>query len=111
MDISLILTICVIVLAIIVVIVQVITGKWEMLRAEAITGILYAEKIIVGTKRGQDRMKFVVDVLYKNYVPAWLKLFIKKDHIENLIESSFFKVRDLLDDGKSNDSCIKVDPG
>jgi hypothetical protein len=56
-------------------------------------------------------MNFVIDVLYKNYVPAWMKIFVTKQMLENLIEDSFFKVRDLLDDGKSNNSCEKVEPG
>jgi hypothetical protein len=111
MDISIIVTICVFVLALVVVIIQVVNGKWEMLKAEAVAGIFYAEKIIVGTKRGRDKMNFVIDVLYKNYVPAWMKIFVTKQMLEDLIEDSFFKVRDLLDDGKSNNSCEKIEPG
>jgi hypothetical protein len=48
-------------------------------------------------------MDFVVNAI-KNVMPNWLKLFVSDEMLRELLQMWFDNIKDLLDDGKINDS-------
>lgn len=54
-------------------------------------------------KAGKQKMKWVL-ARARSLLPAWLQMFITDAFLERVIEGWFQAVKDLLDDGKLNDS-------
>lgn len=75
----------------------------ESLRADAYTLFLKAENAFAGTGKGKQKMDFVVNAI-KNVMPNWLKLFVSDEMLRELLQMWFDNIKDLLDDGKINDS-------
>ena len=79
------------------------TKQWARLRASAYKLILEAEKVIRGTKRGQDRLEYVLDRLYC-LMPTWLQFFVSEESLREKLQEWFEHLKDYLDDGKKNQS-------
>jgi hypothetical protein len=75
----------------------------DSLRADAYTLFLKAENTFAGTGNGKEKMDFVVNAI-KHVMPKWLKLFISDEMLKELLQMWFNNIKDLLDDGKINDS-------
>lgn len=75
----------------------------ESLRADAYTLFLKAENTFAGTGKGKQKMDFVVNTI-KYVMPKWLKVFISDEMLRELLQMWFNNIKDLLDDGKINDS-------
>lgn len=54
-----------------------------------------AEQEIVGTKRGQERKAQVVQALH-DMLPAWARLFVSRQDIDDLIELAVESMKQLL---------------
>jgi ABC-type long-subunit fatty acid transport system fused permease/ATPase subunit len=65
--------------------------------------ILRAEHIYHESGQGQQKLKYVVQQA-RGLLPKWLQVFITEDAMIKIIEKWFSGVKDLLDDGKVNDS-------
>lgn len=76
-----------------------VNRKWEQLRAMAYWLILQAEKVITGTKRGQERFEAVFEQLY-SLVPAWLRFFFPETLVREKLQEWFNHLKDYLSDGK-----------
>jgi uncharacterized membrane protein len=100
-DISLMIVIMVIVVYAIYLL---ITKQYDRLRHDAYDLIQFAENNMVGTKRGQQRFKYVLDMLYDLYMPVWLKAFISRESVAIKLQEWYLEFKDLLDDGKINGS-------
>lgn len=81
----------------------VINRRWTRLREIAYKLIRQAEKVVRGTKKGQERFELVLNQLY-NMVPAWLRFFIPRTLLEQKLQEWFNTIKDSLDDGKVNGS-------
>lgn len=79
------------------------TRRWEQLRAGTYKLVLEAEKVITGTKRGQERFEYVFKRLYL-LVPTWLQFFVSEELLREKLQAWFIELKDYLDDGKKNQS-------
>ena len=95
--------------AILAVITVVITFQWLKqrglvgIRAEVYQLILKAEHMYKESATGKQKMKWVVSQARK-LLPNWLQTILNEEALERIIEVWFRGVKDLLDDGKVNDS-------
>lgn len=66
---------------------------------------LKAERAIVESGSGPERLNWVVDIAYP-LVPKWLQFIITKNMFKVIVDEWFKEIKDLLDDGKNNDSAV-----
>lgn len=74
----------------------------EGIRAQVYQYMLKAEHMYVSGE-GRQKLKYVVSRA-RQLLPGWLRFFITDDILMNLVDVWFGEVKDLLDDGKINDS-------
>ena len=104
--------ILVVVLALLVALTVVMTVKYvkskglDGLRAEVYQLILKAEHMFKGSEKGKQKLAWVVQQA-RSLLPKWLQFFITDKALEKLIQIWFNGVKDLLDDGKFNNSLEK----
>ena len=85
-----------VIVAIIAIFVALRNGEKDKARKEIYDLVLQAEKEIVGTKVGQERLSFVLNAIKSRY-PV-LK-FVSNDVIVKMIEDAFEFANDYLDNG------------
>lgn len=85
-----------VIVAIIAIVVALRNGEKDKARKEIYDLILSAEKEIVGTKVGEERLNFVLNAIKSRY-PV-LK-FVSNDVIIKMIEDAFEFANDYLDNG------------
>ena len=78
----------------------------EQIRLQVYDLFLVAERTFLTSKSGKQKMKFVVNKA-RCMLPTWLQFFITDAMLEKLIQEWFNAVKDLLDDGKYNNSTKK----
>lgn len=83
-----------------------VTKQWIRIREFAYELMLMAERSFKD-EEGKLKYDFVVEMVYRS-IPSWLKLFIKKEDIQKLIEKWYQTAKDYLDDGVVNDSIRQV---
>ena len=84
---------------------------FQYMRARGLDGIrmdvyqiiLRAEHMYKESGQGQQKLKWVVQQA-RGLLPRWLQLFITEDALMRIIDKWFLGVKDLLDDGKVNNS-------
>lgn len=81
--------------------------KWDDLRVLAHLLFIKAEKKFIGTKRGQERFRWVANQIYDK-TPPWFKLFVSRETMEKYLELWFrvlwTEMKDILDNGKRDKS-------
>ena len=101
--------ILVVVLALLLVLTAVIiiqhakTKGLEGLRNEVYQLILKAEHAYEGNEKGKQKFSWVVQQA-RSLLPKWMQVFISDKCLEKLVQTWFVGIKDLLDDGKMNDS-------
>jgi hypothetical protein len=80
-----------------------VNRKWVQLRSMAYRMILQAEKVITGTKRGQERFELVFDRVY-SLIPPWLRFFILESDLREQLQEWYNDIKDYLDNGKIDGS-------
>lgn len=95
-------------IVLVVVVYMVVTKQWDKLRKMAYDAILLAENTIKGSKMGQERFAQVLNYLYDELIPPWLKPFVTEEMLKHKLQSWFDEVKDLLDNGKKDGS---ITPG
>lgn len=75
----------------------------EGIREDVYKLILKAEHMYSQSGSGKQKMKWVISQA-RGLIPSWLQPFITEDMLTVLIEKWFCGVKDLLDDGKINNS-------
>ena len=73
------------------------------IRAQVYQYMLKAEHIYYASGQGRQKLKYVVSRA-RGLLPKWLQVFISDEALINLIEVWFREVKDLLDDGRVNES-------
>mgnify|MGYP006896754469 CR=1 FL=1 len=72
------------------------------IRVQAYRFILKAEHMYASGE-GKQKLKYVVNRA-RLLLPKWLQFFITDEILMNLIDLWFLEIKDLLDDGKINES-------
>lgn len=102
-----ILLICLIIIALIGVIVltfiYIKNKTLDEIRADVYQLFVTAEHIYKESKSGKQKMDYVIG-LARSMLPNWLRPFITETMLKNIIQVWFDMVKDLLDDGKYNQS-------
>ena len=75
----------------------------EEIRADVYKLFLDAEHKYTGTKEGRKKLKWVVQQAHE-LLPGWLRFFVTEELLTMIIDEWFSAVKDLLDDGKLNNS-------
>lgn len=75
----------------------------EGIRVEVYQLILKAEHIYNTSGTGKQKLKWVVSQA-RLLLPKWMQIFITEYALEKIIDMWFQGVKDLLDDGKVNNS-------
>lgn len=75
----------------------------EQIRTDVYQLILKAEHMYQESGRGKQKMKWVVSQTRK-LLPQWVQALISEDTLMAIIQTWFDGVKDLLDDGKMNNS-------
>lgn len=73
------------------------------IRADVYRKFLEAERNPNFTKKGKQKMKWVLNQA-RMLLPKWAQLLITEEFLEKVVEGWFQAVKDLLDDGKYNKS-------
>ena len=71
------------------------------IRADVYQLILKAEHMYKESGQGQQKLKWVVQQA-RGLLPKWLQVFVTEEAMIKIIEKWFRGVKDLLDDGKVN---------
>jgi len=75
----------------------------EGIRADVYQLILKAEHLFNESGTGKQKFKWVIQQA-RGLLPKWLQVFITEQALINIVQKWFTGVKDLLDDGKLNDS-------
>jgi len=75
----------------------------EGIRCDVYQLILKAEHMYKESGTGQQKLKWVVQQA-RGLLPTWLQWVITEDALMNIVDEWFQGVKDLLDDGKVNNS-------
>jgi hypothetical protein len=81
----------------------VVNRKWDQLRSTAYRMILQAEKVVTGTKKGQERFELVFNRVY-SLIPPWLRFFILENDLREQLQDWYNDIKDYLDNGKIDNS-------
>ena len=73
------------------------------IRAETYQLILTAEHMYKESGAGRQKLKYVVSRA-RLLLPGWLQVFFTEEALMKLIDMWFLEVKDLLDDGRINES-------
>jgi hypothetical protein len=86
--------------------------KWEQLRVMAYHLFVRAEKEIIGTKKGKERFNWVADNIYLK-MPPWFRAMVTREQLEEKLQQWFtllwIELKDLLDNGK-RDKSAQLEP-
>lgn len=75
----------------------------DEIRADVYQKFLEAEHNPNFTKKGKQKMKWVLQQA-RGYLPGWAQVLITDAFLEKVVQAWFDAVKDLLDDGKLNKS-------
>jgi hypothetical protein len=84
-------------------VILVVKGKWEQLRSMGYRMILQAERVITGTKKGQERFETVFAQVY-SLIPAWLRFFISEQSLREKLQEWYNHIKDYMDNGTIDNS-------
>lgn len=82
----------------------------DEIRADVYHLILQAEHRYIESGSGKQKLRWVVGKA-RALLPNWLQAFISEDMLTELVQKWFDAVKDLLDDGKYNESVEDDDDG
>lgn len=75
----------------------------EQIRADVYQLILKAEHMYKESAQGKQKMKWVV-FQARGLLPGWVQALVSEDALMSVIQVWFDGVKDLLDDGKMNNT-------
>lgn len=86
----------------------------EYIKAKGLEGIrldvyrlfLLAERKVKESGQGKQKMSWVIQKA-RGLLPSWLRYLISENLLKKVIQFWFDGIKDLLDDGKINNSCRK----
>ena len=81
----------------------IVNKKWDELRGTAYRLMLHAEKVITGTKRGQERFETVFKQIY-SLIPPWLQFFVLESDLKEKLQKWYNDIKDYMDNGKVDGS-------
>lgn len=75
----------------------------EDIRKDVYQLFLKAEHLMRDSGDGETKMEWVIDQTYL-FLPRFVQFFVTRNMLKVLFEKWFLEIKDLLDDGKNNDS-------
>ena len=69
--------------------------KFKQFRKIVLEFVIKAENDIKGTKKGQERFKYVINVIH-SYIPVQLKWYFTVERLTNIIEKCVIKMKKQL---------------
>lgn len=100
----LVIAIAILVLLTVIMAIQYTKAKGlEGIRADVYQLILRAEHIYKESGQGKQKLKWVVQQA-RGLLPKWMQVLITEEMLLHIIDKWFISVKDLLDDGKVNNS-------
>ena len=100
----LIIVLAILVIVTIVVVVQYIKQKGlDGIREDVYQLILKAEHIYNESGTGKQKFEWVIQQA-RGLLPKWLQVLVPESALRNLVQKWFDGIKDLLDDGKVNNS-------
>lgn len=100
-NISLLVTIILVIVAFVIYVLR--RHGLDKVRDKAHELFLKAEHVYLESGAGEEKMNMVVREIYA-ILPPIVRLFTTEKMIRNLLQKWFKSIKDLLDDGKNNDS-------
>lgn len=79
------------------------TKKLDEIRGDVYHLFIRAEHMMKESKSGKQKMKWVMSKA-RLLLPKWLQLLISDNAFEKIVQLWFEQIKDLLDDGKLNQS-------
>ena len=80
----------------------------DKIRADVYQLFLKAEHDPEVMASGKQKMKYVLTRV-RSLLPNWIQFFITDAFLDKIVEGWFREIKDLLDDGKLNDSNMEDD--
>ena len=100
----LIIVLAILVIVTIVVVVQYIKQKGlDGIREDVYQLILKAEHMYNESGTGKQKFEWVIQQA-RGLLPKWLQVLVPENALRNLVQKWFVGIKDLLDDGKVNNS-------
>ena len=100
----LIIVLAILVIVTIVVVVQYIKQKGlDGIREDVYQLILKAEHMYIESGTGKQKFEWVIQQA-RGLLPKWLQVLVPESALRNLVQKWFDGIKDLLDDGKVNNS-------
>lgn len=100
----LIIVLAILVIVTIVVVVQYIKQKGlDGIREDVYQLILKAEHMYNESGTGKQKFEWVIQQV-RGLLPKWLQVLVPESALRNLVQKWFDGIKDLLDDGKVNNS-------
>lgn len=96
-------TIVVVIMAFGLVIMYVRSHTLEQIRGDVYQVFLQVEHKYLKSGSGKKKLDEAVDAAY-SMLPPWARFIFTKERLRKIIDAWFGKVKDLLDDGKMNQS-------
>ena len=79
------------------------THTLEQIRGDVYKLFLEVEHKYLKSGAGKEKLTEVVNTAYE-MLPPWARIFFTREVLRKIIDSWFGKIKDLLDDGKANNS-------
>ncbi len=77
--------------------------KLDQIRADVYKLFLFVEHKYLKSGAGEEKLNEVVEAAYM-MLPMWLRFFVTKTVLRDIIDEWFRTIKDLLDDGRANNS-------
>lgn len=92
-----------VIICIVIAIFYVKTVTLEETREYVYSLFFRAEKLFKGTKKGQERLAWVTHKAYC-LLPKYVQFFLSEEDLKKIINRWYLAAKDVLDDGKLNNS-------
>lgn len=103
----LVLVIAVLLIVTVVIVVQYLKQSGlDGIRADVYQLILKAEHLYNESGTGKQKFEWVIQQA-RGLLPKWLQIFVTEETLRKIVQKWFVGVKDLLDDGKMNNSQSK----
>lgn len=100
---QIIVTVVIVLLALGLVVMYMTSHTLEDIRGDVYQVFLKVEHKYLKSGSGQKKLDETVDTAY-SMLPAWARFIFTKERLRKIIDAWFGKIKDLLDDGKVNQS-------
>lgn len=103
-----VIAIAIVVICIMGIIIYIRNSSIEGIREDVYSLFLKAEHLFTVSGAGEEKMQWVCEKAYI-LLPKYVQFFVTPEMIKCILQKWFVQIKDLLDDGKNNDSASEED--